>query len=639
MTFNSTSTDDGSIVSYGWELDGDDDYNDRLGSSFTNVFSPGGTYTIALKVTDNNGESAIKSKDVVIANRPPVSDFEFSPTAPQKGQTVNFTSLASDPENRIQILEWDLDGDNQYDDAFGPTASKVFDTPGTKTVRLRITDSDGGSNSAAKTLSVSSQPPSASFTFSPDTPLSLQRVTFTSTSTDPDGSIADVRWDTDNDGAFDDGTDIEASRVFDKAGDKTVRMRVTDDDGNQVTTTLTVPVTNRAPTAIIDAPSAAQKSTNVMFKSISSDLDGSIAKTEWDTDGDGYDDGTGTQVTKSFPTIGPKTIRLRVTDNLGLVDEDVHVIDIGGNTSPSAAFAFTPANPLSGADVSFNSTSTDSDGTIVKSEWDWNNDGIFDESGTSRVHQFAKPGAQVVTLRVTDEDGASDTLQKTVNVLNRAPAVSVNMSTPTPVSLQPVVFTAVAADPENEPIASYLWDFDNDGQFDDASGVSVPWTFSRKGTYPVKVKVTDSFGAAANGTLSANVGNTLPIATFSHDPAGPNPRDVVTLTSTSLDPDDPGNAPSVAWDLDNDGAFDDGTTAKITKVFLTSGNQTVRLRATDADGGQSIGSQTIVIGNRPPTAGFDYRPGGAGGRAARDAVLDRGRPGQEHRDHRLGPRR
>src|SRR6185503_18163252 len=191
-------------------------------------------------------------------------------------------------------------------------------------VRLRITDSDGSSNSAAKTLSVSSQPPSASFTFSPDTPLSLQRVTFTSTSTDPDGSIVDVRWDTDNDGSFDDGTDIEASRVFDKAGDKTVRMRVTDDDGNQVTTTRTVPVTNRAPTAIIDAPSAAQKSTNVTFKSISADLDGSIAKTEWDTDNNWTTiEGTGNQITRSFPTIGLKTIRLRVTDNLGLVDEDV----------------------------------------------------------------------------------------------------------------------------------------------------------------------------------------------------------------------------------------------------------------------------------------------------------------------------
>jgi PKD repeat protein len=607
VTFTSTSSDpDGEIVSYGWELDGDGDYDDRIGSSFTHVYSPSGTYTIALKVTDNSGTTSIKSKDVVIANRPPTSDFEFSPAAPKKNELVTFTSLATDPENRVQILEWDLDGDNQYDDAFGPTASESFDTLGTKTVRLKITDSDGGSHSASKTFTVTGQPPSASFVFSPDAPMSLQRVFFTSTSTDPDGAITDVRWDTDNDGAFDDGNDIEASRVFDTAGTKTVRMRVTDDDGNAVTTTRTVPVTNRAPTAIIDAPSAAQKSTNITFKSASTDLDGSIVKIEWDTDGvGGYNDGTGTQVTKSFSTVGPKTIRLRVTDNLGIADEDVHVIDIGGNTSPVANFTSSVASPLTFLPVIFTSTSTDSDGTIVKTEWDFDNDGNFESLGKTVTRQFTLPGTQVVTLKVTDEDNASDFLLKSITVLNRAPLASIGMGTPAPVSLEPVVFTSSASD-QDGTITSHLWDFDNDGQFDDASGESVPWTFATKGAYTVKVKVTDNSGASATATRLVNVANTLPRATFAHDPPSPNPRDAVTLTSTSIDPD--GSISAIAWDTDNDGAFDDGTTAKVTKTFLTSGNQTVRLRVTDNDGGQAIGSQTIVIGNRPPAAAFDYRP-------------------------------
>ena len=120
VTFESTSTDsDGAIVSYGWELDGDNDFNDHTASSLTKVFSPGGTYTIALKVTDNSGDTHIKSKNVVIANRAPTADFSFAPAAPKKNENVTFTSLATDPENRIQMLEWDLDGDNQYDDAFG----------------------------------------------------------------------------------------------------------------------------------------------------------------------------------------------------------------------------------------------------------------------------------------------------------------------------------------------------------------------------------------------------------------------------------------------------------------------------------------------------------------------------------------
>jgi hypothetical protein len=44
-------------------------------------------------------------------------------------------------------------------------------------------------------------------------------------------------------------------------------------------------------------------------------------------------------------------------------------------------------------------------------------------------------------------------------------------------------------------------------------------------------------------------------------------------------------------------------------MFTTSGNKTVRMRTTDNDGAQQVGSQTIVIGNRPPVASFDFRPG------------------------------
>ena len=606
ITFTSDSTDDGTIVSQLWDLN-DDGTWDASEVEFQHAYAVPGTYTVRLRVTDDRDVSRETTRTVTVANRLPTADFTYSPESPQKNQTINFSSLATDPENRVQSVTWDLDGDGQYDDAAGPTAQTAFSTTGDHVVRLRIEDLDGGSHTASKTINIANIPPVPSFTIDLEEALSLLRVTFTSTSTDPDGTITDIRWDTDNDGSFDDGSDVEASRIFTSPGVKTVRLRVTDDSNKSEIATRTLTVLNRAPTAKIEAPTAAQKNVSVTFKSTSSDLDGSISKTEWDLDNDGqFDDSTSTQPSRSFSTTGPKTVKVRVTDNSGATDEATHVVEIGGNTSPTASFTVSSSNPLTNTNVTFTSTSSDPDGSIAAIGWDLDGDGNFDDgSKTSITKMFPVPGPQIVRLRVTDNDGAAAVAEKTVTVANRAPSASVDMLPESPTTLEQVTFTAIATDPDGT-ITSILWDFDNDGRFDDDSGVSVTHSFLSKGSYTVKARVTDNSGASASGTRIVDVSNRLPIASFSHAPGSPNPREKVVMTSTSTDLD--GTISKIEWDTDNDGAFDDGTGISASRTFTTSGVETVRLRVTDNDGGQSIGSQTIVVGNRPPVAAFDYRP-------------------------------
>ena len=260
------------------------------------------------------------TKNVVIANRPPTADFDFSPAAPKKNENVTFTSLASDPENRIQVLEWDLDGDNQYDDAFGPTAQKAFDTPGTKTVRLKVTDSDGGSHTVSKTLTVPSQPPVASFMFSPDAPLSLQRVIFTSTSTGPRRVDQQIRWDTDNDDTSTTATDIEADahlhdpRRQDGAPARDGRRRQHGhDDPHRASHEPRAHGRDRRPRPR-RRRTRTSRSSRPRSSTTSTARSPSASGTSTTT---AFDDGTSAQITKSFTTTGPKTIRLRVTDNLG----------------------------------------------------------------------------------------------------------------------------------------------------------------------------------------------------------------------------------------------------------------------------------------------------------------------------------
>jgi hypothetical protein len=54
--------------------------------------------------------------------------------------------------------------------------------------------------------------------------------------------------------------------------------------------------------------------------------------------------------------------------------------------------------------------SYDPDGTITKYEWDWDNDGTFDEEGSDVYHTFGSGGIHDVQFRVTDNDGFTDIL-------------------------------------------------------------------------------------------------------------------------------------------------------------------------------------------------------------------------------------
>jgi hypothetical protein len=78
------------------------------------------------------------------------------------------------------------------------------------------------------------QAPAASFSAAPNPALVGQTVSFNgSASSDPDGSVANYRWDLDGDGSFetDSGSSASTSRAYSSAGDVTVRLQVTDNAG------------------------------------------------------------------------------------------------------------------------------------------------------------------------------------------------------------------------------------------------------------------------------------------------------------------------------------------------------------------------------------------------------------------------
>jgi glucose/arabinose dehydrogenase/PKD repeat protein len=98
--------------------------------------------------------------------------------------------------------------------------------------------------------------------------------------------------------------------------------------------------------------------------------------------------------------------------------------------------------------------------------------------------------------------------------------------------------------------------------------------------------------------------NQPPIAVATANPtSGAAPLTVAFDGRASNDPD--GDTLTYAWDLDADGAFDDGTAATASTTYTQPGTRTATLRVTDPSGASGTASVTISVGNTPPSVVID----------------------------------
>ena len=219
-------------------------------------------------------------------------------------------------------------------------------------------------------------------------------------------------WDLDNDGGYDDATGPQVSHSFSTPGAKTVRLRVTDSEGEQSTTSDSVPVgpANSTPSAAFTvSPQRPNPGEGVNFDAGGTTDDLPLLPTAyaWDLDGDGqFDDALGITPSTTY-TSGTRTVSLRVTDALGASDTASRTVTV--NAPPSASFSFSPAAPDVGATVSFDAGASNDDLSLPSGAygWDFDNNGSIDAGGEQVQHDFATAGGKTVRLQVTDSGGLS----------------------------------------------------------------------------------------------------------------------------------------------------------------------------------------------------------------------------------------
>ena len=266
IQFTGTATDpDGdAIATWHWDF-GDGTTSDLQNP--THQYPNGGTFEVTLTVTDDRGVTGTVTKTIEVEgppNQPPViGAVNADPDDPAVNEDIDFTAEVTDddqPAGTAFTYAWDF-GDEATSTLAAPTHS--YDTAGTYTVTLTVTDAQGGTDTETIQVSVGNDPPAVTgIGHTPATKNTGDEVTLTAQGvTDPDGDpIAEYRWDY-GDTQTASTTTAQTTHIYSAPGDYTVTLRVVDDRGavsDAVTVTITIAGPVRVVTFAFPNPAATQ---------------------------------------------------------------------------------------------------------------------------------------------------------------------------------------------------------------------------------------------------------------------------------------------------------------------------------------------------------------------------------------------
>jgi PKD repeat protein len=268
----------------------------------------------------------------------------------------------------------------------------------------------------------------------------------------------------------------------------------------------TPPPENTAPVANFAVPSC---TINVPcdFVSTSTD-DAEVTAWSWDFDGDGNPDANTANASFMYTTAGTFDVSLTVDDAQGLSQTKTSTITIApvppANTPPTASFTYT----CTAVDCSFTSTSTDAaPGTIATYAWNFGDDATADINNPSHSYTVTAPTDFLVTLTVTDNEGATGVTTQTITVTPAAPPNTPPTAgftyTCTTTSCH---FTSASTDVAPGTIATYAWNF-GDGSPNSAA-INPNHTFAVVNPttdFTVTLTVTDNEGATDVETQTITV--------------------------------------------------------------------------------------------------------------------------------------
>ena len=401
------------------------------------------------------------------------------------------------------------------------------------------------------------------------------------------GTITGYTW---NFGDGQSGSGASVAHTYTNAGLYTVRLIITDISGCKDTLIKNQYIRINGPTAAFTIPNGGNCLNSLVTFIDNSTSDGINPITTWIWNyGDGVTETLSSPPFTHFYSVsGSYNVTLKTIDALGCTDStlNTHIIVI---SQPVAGFNRSDTIACPGRTISFTNTSTGPNLTYL---WNFGDGNI--STATNPTHVYTNEATYIVSLKITDQYGCEDVINKNVQIAPPHASFTVSDTIST---CPPLIATFTNTSINAFGVAT--WDF---GDGSTSTATSPIHIYNNPGTYLAKLYIAGP-GNNCYDTVFKQITISGPTGTFTYNPfIGCSPLTVNFSVSAV-------NTQSFIWDY-NDGSTFFTTDSTVSHTYTIPGTYIPKIILIDQGGCQVPvqGLDTINVYGVKAKFGYDGLP-------------------------------